>query len=118
MKLIKKSLIASAMVILSTQAFAVNQFHHHANETYFQDEVVTTVAADTKAAAYELGLNKLTDLKAATPSQLEKDLGGISMQTAGVYIEDGSYITVAEKMGADGQMLYTGVVHLSITYSE
>ena len=118
MKLTKKSLIASAMVLLSTQAFALNSFHHHANETFQANELVKTVDADSKAAAYDLGLTKLNELKAATPSQLEKDLGGVSMQTSGVYIEDGAYVTVAEQMNAQGEVVYTGLVHFSITYAE
>jgi len=118
MKLTKKSLIASAMLLLSTQVFALNSYHHHANETYQSTELVKTVDANSKAAAYDLGIEKLSALKAATPSQLEKDLGGVSMQTSGVYIEDGAYVTVAEKMNEKGELVYTGLVHFSITYAE
>ena len=113
MKSIKKALIASAataMVILSTQAFAMDT--HHAAQK------VQTVDTSSKAVAYELGLQKLHVLEADTAIQLNKDLGGISTVINTVSLDDGAYVTVLEKMNADGQVVYNGVVNVSVTYAE
>jgi len=31
-------------------------------------------------------------------------------------LEEGAYVTVSEKMNADGQLVYNGIVHASVAY--
>ena len=113
MKFIKKALIASAasaMVMLSTQALAT--------DTYHASKKVQTADTSTKAAAYELGLQKLHVLQADSAIQLDKDLGGISTVINSVSLDDGAYVTVLEKMDTNGQVIYNGIVNTTVTYSE
>ena len=108
MKLLKLLLIVPMMLIISFQVLAGN--------TYFANESVQTVDVSTKAKAYELGLKKLALLHSNSPKQLQKNLGGISAFLNVVRLDEGGYVTVLEKMGTDGQFIYTGVVHVSVLY--
>lgn len=119
MKLTNKALIAatvSAMVVLSSQAIATP--FANANETYVANEIVKTVDTSSKASAYELALTKLNALEATSPEQLGKDFDSISMQSYGAYLEDDAYITVSEKMDTSGQLVYNGLVHISLIYTD
>ena len=110
MKLTKNILIASAMVVLSTQAFA--------DETYYSDQTVITADASSKTAAYEQGMTKLNSLESASANQLEKEFWWVAMPTNNMALEEGAFVTVSEKMTADGQLVYNGVVNLSVAYEE
>ena len=108
---IKTVLIASTMAILSTQAFASNTTTHQATR------VVPTADMTSKAAAYDLAFDKLTTLEAATPIELNNDLGSVAFNYPNsVVLNDGAYITVAEKMNDKGNIVYTGLVNVGVTY--
>ena len=108
---IKTALIASTMAILSTQAFASNTTTHQATR------VVPTADMTSKAAAYDLAFDKLTTLEAATPIELNNDLGSVAFNYPNsVVLNDGAYITVAEKMNDKGNIVYTGLVNVGVTY--
>jgi len=110
MKLTKTTLIASAMVILSSQAIA--------DETYSSQQTVVTADATSKAVAYEQGLRKLDALKVASSNQLEKDFWWVASPVNNMALEEGAYITVLEKMDETGHLVYNGVVNLSVSYEE
>jgi len=110
MKLTKNILIASAMAILSTQVVA--------DETYYSDQTVITADASSKATAYEQGIAKLNTLEAASSNQLEKAFWWVAMPTNNMTLQEGAFITVTEKMNADGQLVYNGIVNLSVSYEE
>jgi len=110
MKLTKNILIASAMVILSTQVSA--------DEVYYSDQTVITADASSKAIAYEQGISKLNALQAASANQLEKEFWWVAMPTNNMALEAGAFVTVTEKMMANGQLVYNGVVNLSVAYEE
>ena len=108
---IKTALIASTMAILSTQAFASNTTTHQATR------VVPTADMTSKAAAYDLAFDKLETLKTASPTELNNDLGRIAFNYPNsVELNDGAYITVAEKMNENGNTVYTGLVNVGVTY--
>ena len=107
----KTTLLASAIAILSTQAFA------SANPSTQATRVLPTADVTSKAAAYELAFNKLAALKADSPTELNNDLGHVAINyPSTVALNDGAYITVAEKMSATGETLYTGLVNVSVTF--
>ena len=109
MKMTKTALIASAMVILSSQVFA--------STTTQTTRVVPTADMSSKAAAYELALDKLQTLQADSPIELNNDLGHVALDFPhSVALNDGAYITVAEKMNASGETFYTGLVNVNVTF--
>jgi hypothetical protein len=110
MKMTKTALIASAMLILSTQVFAT--------DTHQATRAVQTVDMSSKAAAYELALDTLQTLQSDSAIELNKDLGRVSTIARSVSLNDGAYITVVEKMDTTGHILYTGLVNVSFTYTE
>ena len=108
MKISKAALIASAMLALSTQVFA--------STTMLSTKTVKTADVETKAMAYELAFNQLNTLKSDSASQLNRALGHIAPDSRSLVLDDGSYITVTEKMNANGETSYTGLVNVKITY--
>lgn len=104
----KVALIASAMTILSTQAFAT---------TTQTTRVIPTTAVSSQAVAYELALEQLQTLKADSAIELNNDLGRIALDSPrSLSLNEGSYVTVAEKMNANGELFYTGLVNVSVTF--
>jgi len=110
MNMIKKAFLASTMVLLSAQVFA--------SDTRMASRVLPTADATSEAAAYELALIKMETLQADTPVQLNNDLGHLTAYANTVTLNDGTYATVQEKIDANGNSLYTGLVHVTATYSD
>lgn len=108
MKMIKNTLIATTMVLLSAQAFASDSFQEW--------RMVQTTDANSKAAAYELALDKLELLKQDSSVELNNDLGHVTQYSNSVSINDDAYVTVIEKMDNNGEMKYTGQVNVSVSY--
>ena len=120
MKTVKNALLASAMVILSANAFAGTAVYgdysvHHSNKT------IKTATVETKQAAYELGLEKLNDLKDDSSAELSNELAlalGSYKEKNSVSLDDGAYITLQEMMNEQGQVVYTGLVNVTFSYSQ
>ncbi|WP_435236686.1 DUF3316 domain-containing protein [Psychromonas sp. PT13] len=110
MNFTKTAVIASAMLALSTQVFANNMDTMHATK------VLQTKDVATKVAAYDLAFDQLETLQADSPSQLNRALGHMAPDSRSLSLEDGSYITVAEKMNANGNTSYTGLVNVNYSY--
>jgi len=108
MNLTKTALIASTMLALSTQVFAT--------ETIHSTRVITTADVATKAAAYELAVDKLDTLQTDSSAQLNSDLGHIAPDSRSLVLNEDGYITVMEKMNEKGELLYTGLVNVNISY--
>jgi len=108
MKMIKKALIATTLVFLSAQAFA--------SDTYSETRVIKTADANSKATAYELALDKLNTLQNDSAVELNKDLGQISSYANSVSLNDSGYVTITEKMDANGNLQYTGLVNVSVSF--
>ncbi|PWQ93135.1 DUF3316 domain-containing protein [Leucothrix arctica] len=83
-------------------------------------ETLTTKDATSFAEAYQLGVEKLSILKSIPPEQLTNQVHGysssINKRTARV--EDSSYVTVQERMYADGILCYVGLVSVEVSYQE
>ena len=113
MKFTKKLLIASTistMAMISTQALADN--------IVYSNQTVLTVEANSKEDAFKQGMTTLNELKASKSNDLKKTFWGLDVNANKVALADDSYVTVAEKMNADGQLVYNGIVHVSLSYQE
>lgn len=110
MNITKKALIVSAMLALSSQVFADTDAHH-------ETRVFKTADAATKTIAYNMAFEKLQTLEADTSTELNHDLGNLSAASRNVTLNDGAYITVAEKMNENGDILYNGLVHVAVDFN-
>jgi len=108
MKKIKNALIATTMILLSAQAFASDSFQEW--------RVVQTTDTTSKAAAYELALDKLDELKQDSSVELNNDLGHVTTYSNSVSLNEDAYVTVVEKMDNNGDMKYSGNVNVSVSY--
>ena len=120
MKTVKNLLLASTMVILSANAFASSAVYgdysvHRSNKT------IKTATVETKEAAYQLGLEKLTDLKDDSGAELSNEFAlalGSYKEKNSVTLDDGAYISLQEMMNEQGQVVYTGLVNVTFSYSQ
>lgn len=107
------SIFATTLLLASVSATAGN-FEQTRSET----QVTSTTA--TKAEAYQLGVNKLTKLRNVTSQQLEMalttPLGNIESNS--LRLNDGGYITIQERMDANGKIGYVGLVNIDFSYIE
>jgi len=111
MKFTKTLLIAStvsAMTMLTAPAFA--------DDITYANETLLTADASSKAVAYEQGISALNELQAASSNDLEQKFWWLGMPANNMTLESGAFVTVAEKMTADGQLVYNGIVHASVAY--
>ncbi|MGB5444792.1 MAG: DUF3316 domain-containing protein [Psychromonas sp.] len=120
MKTIKNTLLASAMVIFSATAFAGPVVYgdysvHSTNKT------IKTAPAESKEAAYKLGLEKLNQLKAESGDELNNEFAlqlGSFKEKNSVTLKDNANITLQEVMNEQGQIVYTGLVNITYSYSQ
>jgi len=112
MNFTKAAVIASTMLALSSQALA----NSTSTDTMHSTKVLETENVATKAVAYDLAFDQLEALRADSAAQLNRDLGHIAPDSRSLTLEDGSYITVAERMNANGDTSYTGLVNVKFSY--
>ena len=101
------AMIAASLLIASVSATAASDY-----------ETVLTPVAPTKAAAYELGVNKLAALNDSSPAQLSRSLGTSfgDIQESSLRLKDGGYVTVQERADASGRVGYVGQVNVGVSY--
>ena len=107
MKTLTTTMIAATLLVASATAMA--------NST---SERVFTPVAQTKAAAYEQGVNKLSSLKNSTSSELSRSLNTPfgDIEPGSLRIKDGGYITVQERADANGKIGYVGIVNVGVNF--
>ena len=111
MKTLTAMIAASVLLIGATTA----------NADYFDTvtkETIVTGVTDSRAAAYQAGADKLSSLKSASPYALADEVGlfGSDIEADTVHLDEGSYVTVQERLGADGKIGYVGVVNAGVSY--
>ncbi|PWQ93137.1 DUF3316 domain-containing protein [Leucothrix arctica] len=113
MKTLTSLLVTSVLLISATAANASN-FERHSKD------ILTTETASSRAEAYQLGTSKLSQLQSASPRQLfnELDIFSIDAVVSSAHLEDGSFVTVQERMGANGKLGYVGLVNVDVSYNE
>tara|TARA_R110001583_G_scaffold41314_5_gene131557 strand:+ start:12029 stop:12391 length:363 start_codon:yes stop_codon:yes gene_type:complete len=111
MKFTKALLIAStvsAMAMLSTQALA--------DDINYSNQTVLTADASSEADAFKQGMSTLNALQATSSNDLKKTFWRLDSQANNVTLAGDSYVTVSQKMKADGQLVYNAIVHVSVAY--
>jgi hypothetical protein len=120
MSIIKKLLLASAMLILSVNVFAGPVLY--GNYTLHNDhKTVTTATVASRNKAYDLGLKKLNEMKAKSSLELAREFVlflDSAKEINSVTLDDDGYITIDESMNNRGELVYTAKVHLSCSYSK
>lgn len=106
------AILATSLLLISFGASANDYFERVATETQ------STQAAPNKAAAYQLGLAKLAQLKAQTSDQLSDTLNTPigDIKYGSLNIKANSYVTVQERMDASGKVSYVGLVNIGYGY--
>lgn len=120
MKTIKNVLMASAMVVLSAGAFASTSIDGNYG-VHHDSKVLKTQAVASKDAAYSLAFEKLNQLKSESGSELSNELAapvGSFKEKNSVALDDGAYITIQESMNEQGNIVYSGLVNVSYSYSQ
>ena len=113
MKTLLSLVVTSALLMGATTA----------NAAYFEQsmkETLTTKDATSFAEAYQLGIEKLSILKSIPPEELTNEVHGYSpnIDKRSARVEDDSYVTVQERMYADGILCYVGLVSVEMSYQE
>lgn len=107
------TLVATSVLLFSATAANAHTFLERS-----QKSTLITETASSRAQAYQFGANKLSALKSASQSQLTNNNIKFSLDVdeSSVRIEDGAYVTVQERMDANGRIGYVGLVNFEISY--
>ena len=119
MKTVQSFVIAASILLASASAVAGTMPYSGGNDRVESNTIVVS-AASTKQAAYQLGLNKLAQLQAASPQQLSQALKVHSSNVDGttLHLKEGGYVTVQERMDAKGGLSFVSSVNVGFHYLE
>jgi hypothetical protein len=108
------SLLAASVLLIGASAAQAYDFEQN------EKDVLMTETASSRADAYQLGLNKLTQLQSASPRQLfnELDIFSLDADESSTRLKDGAYVTVQERTAANGKLGYVGLVNVDVSYNE
>jgi len=106
------TLAATSVLLISTSATSANFFG-----TTVKD-ILMTEKVSTRDEAYKAGTEKLSSLKASTPRELSHELNLFNSDIIErtVKLNSEGYVTVQERLGANGQLAYVGVVNIDVNY--
>ena len=109
-----QTIIATSILLATVNASAGSIVQRTETET------LTTVAAATKAQAFQLGIDKLSQLASSSGQQLDRKLrvhsGYADIDT--LKVNDGGFVTIQERMSSRGQLEYVGIVNVDFSYTE
>ena len=119
MKTVQSFVIAASILLASASAVAGTMPYSGGNDRVESNKIVVS-AASTRQAAYQLGLNRLVQLKAASPQQLSQSLKVHSSNLDGttLHLKEGGYVTVQERMDAKGNLSFVSSVNVGFHYLE
>lgn len=120
MKAMKTALLVAAMAITSASAFANPIF---TSGNYVSREEMKTLSVEptaTSDAAYQQAFAELNVLKSMSARELNKELNisNFNIASKSTHLKDSGFITVQERMNADGQLEYVGTVNVKVHYAE
>ncbi|RVU86648.1 DUF3316 domain-containing protein [Leucothrix sargassi] len=106
------TLLATSVLLIGASAANAYTFEETTSDQIF------TGMTNSKEAAYQSGLAKIQSLKSASPYELYDEVGlfGADIEADTVELEDGAYVTVQERLQANGQKAFVGVVNLDVSY--
>lgn len=104
--------IAATLLIASMGASA--------NTMRTATDTIETGFAPTKAAAYKAGIDKLNQLKSVPSNVLEYKVSApLGMIESGTLkVNDNSFIVAQERVSANGQKGYVGVINVGLSFEE
>ena len=108
------TLLATSLLLIG--ASAANAYDFEQNERV----VLQTQSTPNRGEAYQMGVDKLTQLQSASPRQLfnELDIFSLDADESSTRIKDGAYVTVQERVQANGKPVFVGLVNIDVTYTE
>ncbi|MGY0564705.1 MAG: DUF3316 domain-containing protein [Paraglaciecola chathamensis] len=119
MKTIQSIALAASIILVSASAVADILPTGSGSDRVGSNTLVMNPAA-TKQAAYQLGLNRLAQLKTFSSKQLELTLSVNSPNADGrtLHLKDGGYVIVQERMDANGRISYVSLLNIELHYLE
>ena len=106
-------LTATTVLLISATAATANDFGRTVTDK------VMTETSTTRAAAYKAGADKLSELQSSSPRELSNKLGLFSPDIIerSVKLEGDGFVTIQERLSADGQLGYVGIVNIDVNYA-
>lgn len=85
-----------------------------------EHDTLATSFVTSKAAAYQQGENLLAQLKTDSAQKLSSSLSihSGSADTSTIHLDQGAFVTVEERMDANGKLGYVGLVNVDYSYTE
>lgn len=121
MNAIKIFAIVTSIVFLSPVAMAHSGASNGGYLNQSNSTLIYTKATQNKKESYLLGLDKLSALESSTVKELKKELNVIEWYSAVItnfHLDDGSYVTVQERMNSAGDIEYVSAVNVTYNYQE
>jgi hypothetical protein len=114
MSALPELIATSALIIGPTAANAA----YFGQSTDSKSEIRTEVKT-SREAAYEAAAEKLYSLKSISSRELaiELELYSSSIDKNTVQIDEGSYISIEERVTMKGELRFVGVAHVHISYA-
>lgn len=80
-------------------------------------DVLVTEAAESRQEAFQIGLDRIDELKSITPRELSYEIHApTNINRYSLHVKDGCYVTVEERMNEDGALDYVGLVNINYGY--
>ena len=120
MKTFQSMVIVASIILVSTSVTAEPLRTSINKRAQTDSNTLEMNAESSKQAAYQLGLRKLTQLKAMPPKKLNRALhvGSSRIDVKTLHLEGNGYVTVEERMDTDGKPNFVSVVHVASHYLE
>ena len=108
------AMIAASLLLASVSASAESVVKR------IESNIIKTSVVASQAEAFQLGQNKLSQINSTSQNKLSQLLrlhsGRPDLST--LVLNEGAFITVQERMGANGQLSYVGLVNVDYSYDE
>ena len=115
-----QTIIATTILLASVNASAGVFNNTGSSTSRTESGTYITVVAGSKAQAYQLGKDALSELQSISHQQLAARVGlhsgGANLDT--FHMNDGAFITVQERLSSSGKLEYVGIVNLKVSYLE
>ena len=112
-------ILATAALVTATSLFSATAF---SNDYVERSEMgtITTETASNRSAAFKLGAGKLAMLQSSSPEQLSEHIRVFSIDTdeSSVTLSNNAFVTVQERLGANGKLGYVALVNFELNYLE
>ncbi|MFC1236700.1 DUF3316 domain-containing protein [Vibrio sp. F74] len=118
MKKFNAIFVSLSLVLTSSAVFAQPLYYGANYLSRITEKTIRVEPVETKKLAYEIALSELNALEISTASGLNSALNitNFSIGSNKTHLEDGSYVTVQERITSEGEMEYVGLVNVKVHY--